>query len=149
MVAAGFLILAMIACRSESVSPDRLIFVGYQTGIMLRLDEPQIGFVEFPCGRYRAISTGRSLWIFTGENFGAEFGWTARMYGLNAGERVWVVRAGWNEFSSGREVNLRAELAKQFSDVNCLPYHDFGANISVFQVTIPSGSSPPTRTGVC
>jgi 4-amino-4-deoxy-L-arabinose transferase-like glycosyltransferase len=135
------LMIAAIDYIRQSVPPGGLLFVDYQTGVLLgyylgkgeitRINGSNPEFFRFTYGGYQVISTNPDLWTFKAENFGIKLNRMAQLYGLNPGESVWVVDGGWGD-------NLHTELVKRFPGISFLGLRTFGDNIVVFQAAVGS-----------
>ena len=122
--------------RSQ-IPPSDLIFVDYQTRLLLGYyvcpEQPvpftaAVGSLElFACGNHRVAAAGPDLYIFTSDNFLPRWNQLART--LNAGQKVWVVQAGW-------DVNLPNELQRRLPEFQVAGSHWFGKNIALLPLTI-------------
>lgn len=77
-------------------------------------------FQSYTCGQYRLAGT--SQWMLSADSVRADLLRTARIYGLNSGETVWLFQAGWN-------VNKEPALQAKLRDWGCREPHHFGENM--------------------
>jgi hypothetical protein len=128
-----------MAFLRENVAPDGVIFTDFESSMILghylceqkpiSVQPSNSQFEEFSCGGYRVVAANRR----TATNFtpGVFLGLGKSLietYGLKPGQPVWIFQAGWGADLPER---LRSESAR-FRD---LPFHAFGNNIKVFQLT--------------
>jgi hypothetical protein len=137
------LMLGAIDYVRGAVPSGGIIYCCYQTEVLLRrylsrdcmppLRTPPVGFTELECGEYRLVRPDEAGWTFAPETFGDGFRRMTRAYGIERGELVCVVDAGWGE-------NLADGLWSRFH-VRYPGMQHFGSLISVF--FIPAGAGPP------
>lgn len=124
----------------QSISTGQPILVDGETSPMLKYylcpneiqpsDNQEGNPIQFSCSGYRILELG--LWGLTPSNFAANLQEAAQGAGFQTGERIAVVKAGWNE--SSEDKSLFMQLAARQPELNEWPHRDFGDNISVFQV---------------
>ncbi len=93
-------------------------------------------FQELSCEEYRLVMP-IGVWAFQAKGFGERLSQMAEVYGLEPGDRVCVVSAGWGE-------NLADGLARR-STTTWPGLRKFGRAISVFQVVVGSEPSSVAR----
>jgi hypothetical protein len=124
----------------RSISTGQPILVDGETSLMLQYylcpneiqptDSEQGDPIPFSCSGYRILEL--RLWELTSSNFAAEFQEAGQRVGFQTGERVAVVKAGWNESSDDK--SLFIQLVARQPERSQWPHQDFGDNISVFRV---------------
>ena len=143
----------------QSVPPGGLIFVDYQSSIILSyyLCGPKVitpietftgGDFDFTCDGY-SIAALRT-WKLLYPDFPSQFEKMALARGLKPGDPVWVFQSGWG-------ANLDTELPWFNLKFRCLEPASFGENITVmrfavgadFYPALPLGSRHLTRLMVC
>ncbi len=122
----------------QHIAPTDAVFVDNQTGILLGhylcqqkpfdLDRSVPGFRTFQCGGYRVIATGGEDFRFTAESFLRRWNEMIPKYGIQNGQPVWIVQAGWNI-----DLTQELQMAPEFRD---LKPQSFGRNISIFKLTV-------------
>jgi uncharacterized membrane protein len=127
----------------QSIPTGHSMLVDGETSLMLQYyfcpneiqpaDDQQGHPFQFSCGGYRIFEL--RLWGFTPSNFAAKFQEAARGLGFQTGERIVVMKAGWND--SSEDKSLFVQLAARQPGMNQWPHQDFGDNISIFQ--LPAG----------
>jgi hypothetical protein len=129
----------------RSISTGQLILVDGETSLMLKYylcpneiqptESEQENPIQFSCSGYRILEL--RLWGLTPSNFAAEFQEAGQRVGFQTGERIAVVKAGWNESSEDKSLFIR--LVARQPELSQWPHQDFGDNISVFRV--PAGNA--------
>ena len=116
------LLLGQYLCRQQPISFDRSIH----------------GFLLFSCGGRRVLSTGPQTPIFTAESFLHGNSWSAMPeLSMKAGDRFWVVQAGWN-------IALAGQLRSASPHFRDLRVESFGRNIQMFPMLLePEGPVVP------
>jgi len=132
----------------HNVPAGSLIFSDYQSTLALHYylcpEQPfpfgafEDSINEFPCGDYRVVSNSRSHQISVVENFSRDVERVAIRYRLEPGQRLWV-------FHASGEPDLVQSLEKRYPILRFPVAYPFGANVVVFQLTIPSAESVPGR----
>jgi hypothetical protein len=130
----------------QNVDPSDLIFVDYQTDLILghylcqqrpiSLEAAPANFEQFSCGGHRVASTDyKTEWMFGADNFPKEWRRVVQAYNLKPGDTVWIFQTGW-------EVNLPEDLQRHFAEFHDLRFESFGKNIKIFKLTV--GQPMPT-----
>ncbi len=128
---------AMDAIR-QSVSPDDLIFVDFQSSFLLRFylcpeisftGLPPAAFRTFSCGGHRVISLSSETNVLTAEGFPRRWDEMVSAYGLKPGQTVWIFQAGW-------DIGLAHELKERVPEFRDLKANSFGRNISLSKLSV-------------
>lgn len=125
---------------SQNIDPADLIFVDYQTDLILghylcqqrpiSLEDAPADFEQFSCGGHRVVSTDyKSEWMFWADNFPQAWQRLVQAYRLSPGSTVWIFQAGWG-------VDLPKDLQKHFPEFHDLHFESFGKNIKIFKMTV-------------
>jgi Dolichyl-phosphate-mannose-protein mannosyltransferase len=136
---------AMNAIR-QSVSPDDVIFVDFQTNFLLRFylcpevipnALPGSSFRTYTCEGYRIISTNSETNVLTAGSFLSRWDEMLSTYGLKPGQSVWIFQAGW-------DIGLAQDLQEKVPDFHDLKSESFGRNICLFKLNVSklSASKP-------
>jgi hypothetical protein len=122
---------------SSAAPQGSLLFADLRTGAVLhyylgrnelnRASRSRAGFRENVVGGYRLVRS--PAWNFNDKRFGAEWRRFVEVYGLAAGQTVWLVRMG-------SEYNPRAVLFQLYRVTTLLREFRFG-EISVVELRIP------------
>jgi hypothetical protein len=91
-------------------------------------------FSKAACAGYQMILQDPRQWIFRAPTFPADMQTLQKMYGLDAGTKVWLFQAG---FVVDKEPELRALLRERYG---CVDPHEFGQNIFLCEVTLGNAS---------
>jgi 4-amino-4-deoxy-L-arabinose transferase-like glycosyltransferase len=92
-------------------------------------------FSKTSCASYQMFVQDPRLWIFRAPAFPAEMQTLQKMYGLEAGTKVWFFQAG---FVVDKEPELRALLRERY---RCVAPHEFGQNIFLCEINVaPTGN---------
>jgi 4-amino-4-deoxy-L-arabinose transferase-like glycosyltransferase len=124
----------------KNVSPSEIIFVDYQTDLILghylcrqrpiSLDPAPADFEQFSCAGHHVVSTGyKSEWMFWANNFPRHWQQLVEAYSLKPGDTVWVFQSGWG-------IGLPEDLRKNFAEFRDLQFASFGDNIKTFKMTV-------------
>ncbi len=124
----------------QNIDPSDLIFVDYQTDLILghylcqqqpiSLETTPANFEQFSCGDRRVVSTDyKTEWMFLADNFPKEWPRFVQTYNLKPGDRVWIFQTGW-------EVDLPEDLQRHFAEFRDLRFESFGKNIKIFRMTV-------------
>lgn len=129
-----------IASIKQQVPENGAILVDYQTSLLLdrylcaqemaSYDRSVAGFLIFRCGRFRVLSTGPEIPIFTAQTFLHEQSWQTleNHLSVNSGDKILVVQAGW-------DIDLASQLRNSAPQFHDLKVESFGRNIEVFGLT--------------
>jgi hypothetical protein len=137
----GNMARAMDAIR-QSVSPDDMIFVDFQTSFLLRFylcpeisftGLPPSAFRDFSCGGHHVISLSPETNVLTADLFPRRWNDMVGAYGLKPGQTVWIFQAGW-------DIGLAKELREKIPVFRDLTAESFGRNISLFKLTVGQGT---------
>jgi hypothetical protein len=124
----------------HNVDPSSLIFVDYQTDLILGhylcqqrpiiLDPAPADFEQFSCAGYRVVSTDyKTEWQFWADNFSRHWLRLEQAYKLKPGDTVWIFQTGWG-------VALPEDLRKHYAEFQGLHFQSFGDNIKIFKLTV-------------
>ncbi|MGA7401119.1 MAG: glycosyltransferase family 39 protein [Candidatus Sulfotelmatobacter sp.] len=124
----------------QNVDPSNLIFVDYQTDLILGhylcqqrpivLDPAPADFEQFSCAGYRVVSTDyKTEWQFWADNFPKHWLRLVQTYKLKPGDAVWIFQSGWG-------VALPEDLRKHYAEFHGLHFESFGDNIKIFKLTV-------------
>lgn len=133
----------------QNVAPSAAVLTDYQTDLILghylcwqrpiSFDPAPAGFEEFSCAGHRVISADyKTAWMFTAENFPAEWQRTAQAHAFKRGDTVWIFQTGWR-------IDLPEDLRKHFTEFHDLPYESFGNNIKIFKLTVGQPMPPAAQ----
>ena len=125
---------------ANNVAPSDLIFVDYQTDLILghylcrqrpiSFETSPARFEQFSCGERHIISADyKSEWMFWADNFAKDWRQFVQTYNLKPGQSVWIFQAGWG-------VDLPADLQKHFAEFRDLRFTSFGRNVKIFRMTV-------------
>jgi uncharacterized membrane protein len=130
---------AAIEFVNRNIGPSDLIFVDYQTDLILghylcqqRPISPEAApatFEQFSCASHRVVSTDYKEWSFWADNFPNAWQRVVQAYSLKPGDTVWIFQAGWG-------VDLPQDLQRHFAEFHDLRFESFGNNIKVFKMTV-------------
>jgi hypothetical protein len=131
---------AAMMYAKEKINPSDLIFVDYQTDLILghylcqqrpiELETAAPGFEQFSCGGHKIVATNyKTEWMFWGSNFPRDWQLFVQAYDLKPGQTVWVFQSGWG-------VYLPEDLQKNFAEFRDLKFQTFGKNIKIFQMIV-------------
>jgi hypothetical protein len=131
---------AAIEFVRKNVDPSDLIFVDYQTDLILghylcqqrpiSLETAPPAFEQFSCGGRRVVSTDyKSEWMFWADNFPNAWQRVEQAYSFKPGTTVWIFQTGWG-------VDLPADLQRHFAEFHDLRFESFGNNIKIFKMTV-------------
>jgi hypothetical protein len=129
----------------QSVSPDDVIFVDFQTSFLLRFylcpeisftGLPPSAFRDFSCGGHRAISLGPETNVLMADLFPQRWDEMVSANGLKPGQTVWILQAGW-------DIGLAQELREKLPEFRDLKAESFGRNISLFKLTVRQETTGP------
>ena len=132
--------VAAIDFVRHHVDPSNLIFVDYQTDLILghylcqqrpiSLDPAPADFEQFSCGGYRVVSTDyKTEWQFWANNFPKHWLRLVHAYKLKPGDTVWIFQSGWG-------VALPEDLRKHYAEFHGLHFESFGDNIKIFKLNV-------------
>ncbi len=132
--------VAAIDFVRNHVDPSNLIFVDYQTDLILghylcqqrpiSLDPAPADFEQFSCGGYRVVSTDyKTEWQFWANNFPKHWLRLVHAYKLKPGDTVWIFQSGWG-------VALPEDLRKHYAEFHGLHFESFGDNIKIFKLNV-------------
>lgn len=129
------------AYMRSTVPPQSTFLTDYESGLLLgyyfcghgvvQIFPPQQLLAAADCGNYGVLSTSFRDWKFTAKNF-SEI-WNAAKPMAAPGKEIWLFYAGWINDS---EPALKQELR----DYGCASPQEFGQNILICRVTVPSKS---------
>jgi Dolichyl-phosphate-mannose-protein mannosyltransferase len=129
----------------HDVSSDDLIFVDFQSYFMVRYYLcPQIGtegdtivpgFRSFSCGKYKVISTGPDINIFSAATFLPSWEKMVSIYRLKPGETIWIFQAGW-------DIRITQQLQQNLPEFENLRAQSFGRNIDLFPLKVGAATFP-------
>jgi hypothetical protein len=131
---------AAIAFLRRNVNQSNLIFVDYQTDLILghylcqhrpiTLDPAPADFEQFSCAGYRVVSADyKTAWKFRADNFPGQWLRLVETYRLKPGDTVWIFQSGW-------EVALPEDLRQHYAEFHDLEFESFGANLKIFRLTV-------------
>jgi hypothetical protein len=131
---------AAIEFVQQNVAPSNLIFVEYQTDLILghylcqqrpiMLEVAPAGFEQFSCAGHRVVSTDYKMaWMFWADNFPEDWRRFVQAYNLKPGDTVWIVQAGWG-------IKLPEDLRKHYAEFQDLRFESFGDNIKIFKMIV-------------
>jgi hypothetical protein len=140
---------AAIDFVNQHAAPTDFIFTDYQTDLILghylcsqqpiSFAPAPHGFEQFQCATHRVVSADyKNAWVFSGENFLAQWQRFVQAYALHPGEEVWVVQMGW-------AIGLPEDLKQKFTQFRGLSYESFGQNIKMFKLIV---CEPPPATKI-
>ena len=133
---------AMEFVRSQ-IPPAEPVFVDYQGNLMLShylcqqppsIEVMDSRFQRFHCGGHNIVSAPPRMWMFAPETFPKYWDDAVSKTGLEVGNAVWVVQAGWG-------ASIAPGLQHIRSDISPLDVQSFGRNITVFKLTVGSPAS--------
>ncbi|MGA7895093.1 MAG: hypothetical protein WCA49_17885, partial [Candidatus Sulfotelmatobacter sp.] len=135
----------------QNVDPSNLIFVEYQTDLILghylcqqrpiTFEAAPAGFEQFSCAGHRIVSADYKMaWMFWADNFPGDWLRFVEAYNLKPGGTVWIVQSGWG-------IKLPEDLRKHYAEFHGLQFQSFGDNIKIFKLTVgqPMPAAPPVE----
>ncbi len=131
---------AAIEFVEQNIAPSNVIFVDYQTDLILghylcqqrpiTLDPAPADFEQFSCAGYRVVSADyKTEWQFWADNFPQHWRRLVQAYRLKPGDTVWIFQSGWG-------VALPEDLRKHYAEFHDLHFESFGDNIEIFKLTV-------------
>jgi hypothetical protein len=131
---------AAIGFVQQNIDPSDLIFVEYQTDLILghylcgqrpiSLESAPAGFEQFSCAGHRVVSADYKMaWMFWADNFPDNWRRFVQAYNLKPGDTVWIFQSGWG-------VKLPEDLRKHYAEFRDLRSESFGDNIKIFKMTV-------------
>lgn len=124
----------------QNVDPSNLIFVEYQTDLILGhylcqqhpiiFEAAPAGFEQFSCAGHRVVSADYKMaWMFRADNFPEDWLRFVQAYNLKPGDTVWIFQSGWG-------IELPEDLRKHYAEFHDLRFQSFGDNVKIFEMIV-------------